>query len=1233
MNETQENDDKCPYEQILMYDSHTGKYRVKLFEKKHADSIFLSEEEICSYVEGKTLFNRFLRHKTEFTDVRAYDPIYDKIDTILFQQDDKYLILWCGLGFDSLTWETEVDKKQLNLFLKREKVQYPLKNEDAHAPPLKKLDFVQNYGSLTPTEKMTLNKLISCYNGQRDFLLKENMGIESLNACISFLRILQNDAHEHGPYLIVSDNKRWYDRLRERSEMLPVCYNGNEPSCEKIRELYFQNDSNQINFHVLVISPEKLEHDIQYVSMINYRVAIFHCYNAQQIYKKYTSLDIGMNICIRVVDPTQSAQQLERLTSAFVTKENEELLSSDELRKSQEISNKLQPALQRKMKHGDPQFISPPIQTIDCPLSEIQKKICRSVLTQYSKSPQAAVEKVLRICSHSFLTSFGEYDLGSPDLIESSTKLKVLEEILNNCQQESKTTLIISQFQQMIEYIIDLCDMRDELYIELSTEYDQTDSSFIDIPSVYLYNPKNNKCLPPIENIQCVVIFDGRTGVWNDMMMKHRSSRTPLFNISNVYHLQCRDCCESELLNISESSSFNLKRAETILYTAAVHAFSDFEVPPPSTLLLQEKSDFSPDETNLMTHFIQHNDFSPELEGEIIQGIPPPELSDDEAPPHEWTIHERNLLARGLFRMGFNRWEAIQKTIGLYLPLKVMEKEAMSLIQYVLKASGSSTGYNVIRNYLKKIEEKGPIVKFDPDSIFSNENFLNDLQRKASTLLRRLEFLYYLDNSLGGDSNITPDKVPFYRFGGGNPTEWWTETHDKALAYISFKFGLGMFDHIEEYPDDTFCELFMRIPEFMEYKRLTERAMKLIDAAKKISMSDQKVVEILSNRSSKWPPETQSSIISNILKYGIFEDDQGNRDYDMLADQIQFPDLGGKEIGEYVEELLQQCNQPDSNNGISFTIAQRVIQRVKAMSQLRKLLRTKDRFKEKISKSTRWRSLPKKWNVDMEFLYFEKVEKQGFGNLQDIFQDSELSQIFESGIPSFLLTEEDVVKRINVIHDADEIIPIFNRRVSSTKGSGTSVSSSGSSSNSKKKKKAPSKPTGGIGKKLVVKALKELQRGVRYPYAVTQVSEILSIGTIVTDRPHFHSERYVYPAGYKATRQFADLKHPNNRVTWISEIIDNGGDAPVFRIYPQDDPDTYIEGETPSSPWVIALKTLSDIRGEKGKANTISGPEAFLLSHPSTIYLIQKLPGIKDCVNYVYRPIDGEDNNDEDKDD
>lgn len=1199
--------------------------------------------------------------ESDGNDSRSFDTTYEKIDTILSEKNGKYLVLWCKHEFKDLTWETEVDREQLKLFHKREKYQFPNKNDDVFATPTNKLSIDDYYDSLVPCELITLKKMICCYNYRKDFLLKENMGIDTSNACITFLSILQTKANEHGPYLIVSD-RRWYDKLRERSEMLSIYYGGNGESCEKINELYFQDEIESPHFHTLVISPQKFEQHIQDISKIHYRVAIFHSNKAQLIYKKYSSLKVGMSICINVVNLSQSSKQIGMLSSAIITKKCSKQLTSKEIKPIQEINGQIQHSLRKLNLHGDSQFVSPPIISIDCPLSEVQKVICQSVLTEYSQTmPRAAVEKVLRICSHPFLCMNGEYDLGSPDLISSSKKLEVLIEILNNCERHLMKVLIISQFQQMHEYIMDVLDEKDIIYDNLSSYFKRTTAPSDDT-TIYLYNPKYNKKLPDyfgLENIQCVVIFDGGTTVWNEMIQKHRLSRKPLFNVSKIYRLECLGCCERELLSLSELSTDVIKnKADAILHTVAIYAFSDFMIPSVDELLSNGVLDEKVESVSPIGKCIQQCDFTPTLNGEIIHGQPPelnPERiiekpsksghdkgnsSDDEKEKenenddylYEWTIHQRNQLTRGLFQMGLNRLESLQKVVGLYLPTEEIEKMIPPILNYLLKSSGSQSGYMTTRSYIKKIGEKYNIKKITEIPVFNDKYYLESIKSKATDLIRRLEQLDFLHNSLGGDNDppdISAEQVPFFRF-GYNLSEWWTENHDRALAYLTWRFGIGCFDHYEEYAEtNKFCELFVNFPEFMEYDILTKRAINLCDNAKKIPVTDQKVIETLSKRPTKWPEEVQAMIIRYLLRYGIIEDKTGKPDYDLFADELQCPDLDGDELKDYITDLISFCKKESTNH------AKRILDRVDAMKDLRKLLRSGKDFLEKISKAPHWRSLPKKWNEnpEIERYYFEKVESHGFKDLQSILRDQVFSNVLENGIPFFLYTEDEVVRRINIL--AGKIEKSQSKRSTNLPSSPFSPStsrkpSSSSSSGSTTKKKAPkAAPSPSSGKKIVVNRIKELKKGVKFPVQVTQFGQILDLGHIVTDREKFHNDRYIYPAGYKATKQFADLKHPDEKITWISEIVDKGGDAPVFRIYPQDRPKECIEGETTSSPWVTALRTLSSIRGEK-KANTISGPEAFLLSHPTTIYLIQHMEHARECSNYVWKHIQGDDSDEGD---
>lgn len=1238
MHQSKTLDEPCPYERILQYASNISKFFVKLRGKKYSDSIYLTEKEICKYPEGKHLLHRFLKRKKELTDCVPYDPIYDKIDTILAQKDNKYLILWCGLGFDQLTWEVDVDHKKVHLFRKRLKQQFPSKNEDVTNFPKISFEIPSAIKkNLISAEQITLKKILISFNQRTDFITKENMGIDAMNACLSFLKILQNSEH-YGPFLIVSD-KNWYEKLRDLPDMLPIYYRGNEKSCEKLNELFFNDDSTEAKFHVLIITPKLFERNIQIISKIHYKAAIFNSESARFLYKKYSQLIVGMSICVETIDPSRSARQIDNLASALMTKDSTREISSDDSKRIQDIKTKIQPSLQKKKKSSDGEFISPPIISIDCPLSQIQKEICKSVLIEYKSKPSSCIEKVLRICSHAFLTDFGEYDLGSPNLIEASTKLKVFLSILDKCRENSETVLVISQYQQIIGYIIDVLEDRGATYVELSSDFKDVITP-VDAPSVYLYNPKYLKNLPPIECIQSVVIFDGRNSVWTGLLKNYRNSRNNLFNINKVYHLECNGCCENELLDLSELLKPFDNKLKTCLNFVAIHSFSSFDPPSPKTLIRSGIRNQQTSVKSIISPFIDSSHFSVELNGEIIKGQPPEtKINIDDEFEYAWSIHERNLLTRGLFQIGLDRIEALQRIVGLYLPKNVIEKIIPSLLAELLKYSSASCAYNIVKSYIRKCEDSGPLKRISEIPCFNDLLYWNNLRPKASDLLKRLEMLSFLNISFGGhkELELKPEQVPFFRYGGGSPHEWWTESYDQALAYLTWRFGFGCFDHYEEYKDSNpFCSLIAHMPDVIEYKRLTDRSLKLCEVAKRISFSDQRVIEEVSKIPSKWSQEIQKIIITYLLQYGILEDDDGSKDYDTFADELDQPNLDGPELEEYVNDLLKICKNPETQE-IQPSMAQRILQRINGMATLRKLLRDKN-FIQKLETAQHWRTLPRNWTPEVEKSYFEKVERHGFGHLHAIFDNSEFSTLFKTQVPSFLMTDDDVIRRINILSENTPpqsrkapIDPhsafIPSKPIQKPTSSGNAITPA----TPKKPKKVKSTTPASV-KKIVVTRLKELQKGVKFPLAVTQFTSILSLGKIVTDRPGFHNERYIFPAGYKATRLFSDFHNPDgDKIEWISEIIDTGKDKPIFKIYPADRPKESLEGETPSAPWVMALKKLSHIRNEKGKANTISGPEAYLLSHPVTIYLIQHMPKAEECTNYIMKPIVGEDGEPEEK--
>lgn len=82
----------------------------------------------------------------------------------------------------------------------------------------------------------------------------------------------------------------------------------------------------------------------------------------------------------------------------------------------------------------------------------------------------------------------------------------------------------------------------------------------------------------------------------------------------------------------------------------------------------------------------------------------------------------------------------------------------------------------------------------------------------------------------------------------------------------------------------------------------------------------------------------------------------------------------------------------------------------------------------------------------------------------------------------------------------------------------------------------------------------------------------------------------------------------NKKVIYCNEIID-GGDHPIFRVTPSDDPTKAVDANSASSAWKTILDRIQDLRQEGSKRTSISGPEFFGFSHPMIMELLESLPG------------------------
>lgn len=84
--------------------------------------------------------------------------------------------------------------------------------------------------------------------------------------------------------------------------------------------------------------------------------------------------------------------------------------------------------------------------------------------------------------------------------------------------------------------------------------------------------------------------------------------------------------------------------------------------------------------------------------------------------------------------------------------------------------------------------------------------------------------------------------------------------------------------------------------------------------------------------------------------------------------------------------------------------------------------------------------------------------------------------------------------------------------------------------------------------------------------------------------------------------------------------ISDGGDGPRFHVTPEDAPDKAVTATTATGAWTAVIRVANALR-KREHSNSASGPDYFGFSHPTVAKLIQDLPNVDKCENYVMQQV------------
>lgn len=135
-----------------------------------------------------------------------------------------------------------------------------------------------------------------------------------------------------------------------------------------------------------------------------------------------------------------------------------------------------------------------------------------------------------------------------------------------------------------------------------------------------------------------------------------------------------------------------------------------------------------------------------------------------------------------------------------------------------------------------------------------------------------------------------------------------------------------------------------------------------------------------------------------------------------------------------------------------------------------------------------------------------------------------------------------------------------------------------------------------------------------YPINMGSLS-IHNLGQIVYDRPGYHTENWIYPAGFVSSRVYGHVKEPERKCVYTCRILDNG-DFPRFEIAPESDSDFIITGPTPDLCHAALIQTINNSTDIRNIDIRPQGEWFFGLAHPTVMTLLQTSPDISKCTNF-----------------
>ena len=503
---------------------------------------------------------------------------------------------------------------------------------------------------------------------------------------------------------------------------------------------------------------------------------------------------------------------------------------------------------------------------------------------------------------------------------------------------------------------------------------------------------------------------------------------------------------------------------------------------------------------------------------------------------------------------------------------------------------------------------------------------------------------------------------------GQTPVSWWNKIHDIDLLRGTYKHGYANYIAIKS--DKKLCfsslEQSGHKKDFPSADSITRRLKKVMQIIIKnwnnnelMNLNQSERFFIQNKKIRELKKEEKSGVFEFLIDFGIPRKINGEDNYYLIYEKLKekniFEDIIDKEelnelilgIKSFINELKKQIQNytKEENNekekekeenkdnslieelNISLEKAKLFLKHIHIFEILRKKIISKNYklFNENINNLIQintTKGMPEKcraaanWDCsinDKLLLYF--IDEYGLNclntklNTMNIFQKCNLSYDEYLSRLYFLIEYfEEIIKQNKINEEKNHQMQMQKKGASS--GNIIKISSDIMNDNldyitNNNNEQNKTDITHVKQEKFGVK--RDENGNIIYPVIISNNLKILNLGTIVHDNKNYHSEKNIFPIGYKSVREHTSMFSLDRRAEYTCEILD-GGPKPQYKVTSSEDPEHPIIKDSSTACWSVVGNAINKLQGNKRKKVTISGTERFGLCDSKVSKLLATLP-------------------------